>query len=102
MIEEVVNSILEAEDVAKKRIEEAETKASEIVSDAETQAETLRKQAAASNKEYQAETLSNADAEAEREANELLAKLNAKTDSDVSKLEGRIAGAVKVILESLK
>lgn len=102
MIDEVVNSILEAEDTAKRRIEEAEAKASEIIADAESQAEALRKQATAQNKDYQAETLSNADTEAEREANQLLAQLNAKTDSDVSKLEERIADAVKVILESLK
>ena len=34
MIEEVVNSILEAEDVAKRRIEGAEAKALEIVAQA--------------------------------------------------------------------
>ena len=101
MIEEVVNSILEAEDVAKRRIEEAETKAAEIVAQAEIQAETLKKQAAQSNKEYQAKVLAQADAEAERKARELLVELNAKTDGEMSELEKRIAGAVKVILESL-
>lgn len=101
MIEEVVNSILEAEDVAKRRIEEAEAKAAEIVAQAEIQAEALRKQASIGNKEYQADTLSQADAEAERQARELLSKLNAKTDSEMTELEKRIASAVKVILESL-
>ena len=37
MIEEVVNSILEAEDVAKRRIAEAEAKAAEIVAEAEAE-----------------------------------------------------------------
>ena len=101
MIEEVVNSILEAEDVAKRRIEDAEAKASEIVAQAEIQAEALKRQAALSNKEYQAKTLSAADAEAERKAQELLTKLNAKTDSEMTELERRIAKTVKVILESL-
>ncbi|MCH5153168.1 MAG: hypothetical protein J1F68_04345 [Clostridiales bacterium] len=101
MIEEVVNSILEAEDVAKRRIAEAEAKASEIVAQAEIQAETLRKQASASNKERQAKSLTEADAEAERQASELLERLNAKTDSELTQLEKRIQGAVKVILESL-
>ena len=101
MIEEVVNSILEAEDVAKRRVEDAEARASEIVAQAELQAETLRKQAAQSNKEHQAKTLSQADVEAERKAKELLAELNAKTDAEMSVLEKRIAKAVTVILESL-
>ena len=101
MIEEVVNSILEAEDVAKKRIEDAEAKAAEIVAQAEIQAETLRKHASQNNKEYQAKSLSDADAEAEREAVQLLAELNAKTDSEMTDLEKRIANTVKVILESL-
>ena len=101
MIEEVVNSILEAEDVAKRRVEDAEARASEIVAQAEIQAETLRKQAAQSNKEHQAKTLSQADVEAERKAQKLLAELNAKTDAEMSVLEKRIAKAVTVILESL-
>ena len=101
MIEEVVNSILEAEDVAKRRVADAEAKAAEIVAQAEVQAENLRKKAATNNKEYQAQTLSDADAEAERKAQDLLARLNAKTDSELTALEKRIASAVKVILESL-
>ena len=101
MIEEVVNSILEAEDVAKRRVEAAEAKAAEIVAQAEVQAENLRKKAAANNKEYQAKTLSDADSEAERKAQDLLARLNAKTDGEMTALEKRIANAVKVILESL-
>ena len=101
MIEEVVNSILEAEDVAKRRVEDAEARASEIVAQAEIQAETLKKNATQSNKEYQAKVLAQADAEAERKARELLVELNAKTDGEMSKLEKRVDAAAKVILESL-
>ena len=102
MIEEVVNSILEAEDVAKRRVEAAEVKAGEIVAQAEMQAEALKKRAAQSNKEYQAKSLAQADAEAERKAAELLAELNAKTDSELTVLDKRTSKAVKVILESLQ
>ena len=101
MIEEVVNSILEAEDVAKRRVADAETKAAELVAQAEIQADTMKKQAALANKEYQAKTLAQADVEAERQASEMLTKLNAKTDSEVVALEKRIDKTVKVILELL-
>ena len=101
MIEEVVNSILEAEDVAKRRVADAEAKAADIVAQAEMQAETLKRNATQSNKEYQTKRLSEADAEAERMARDLLAELNAKTDSEMTDLEKRIANTVKVILESL-
>lgn len=101
MIEEVVNSILEAEDVAKRRVEAAEQKAAEIVANAEAQAEQIRKQASLDNKEYLSKSLSAADAEAEREAKDLLEKLNGKTDEEKANLEKRVNSAVKIILESL-
>ena len=101
MIEEVVNSILEAEDVARERVAAAEQKAGEIVAAAEMQAEQLKKQASQDNKQYFNKSLSCADAEAEREAKQLIAELNAKTDEEVKKLEKRVDGAVKIILESL-
>ena len=101
MIEEVVNSILEAEDVAKRRIEDAETKAAEIVAQAEIKAETLKRQAAQNNKKHQLDTLAKADTEAERKAEELLNQLNAKTDSEMTAIEKRVESAVKLILELL-
>ena len=101
MIEEVVNSILEAEDVAKARVEAAESKAAEIVAAAEVQAEQLRRQAAAANKEYFVKSLSQADVAAEREAQALIAKLNGQTDEAVKQLDKRVKGAVKIIVESL-
>ena len=101
MIEEVVNSILEAEDVAQARVEAAESKAAEIVAAAEVQAEQLKRQAAAANKEYFVKSLSQADAAAEREAQALIAKLNGQTDEAVKQLDKRVKGAVKIIVESL-
>lgn len=102
MIEEVVNSILEAEDVAKQRVADAEAKASEIVAAAEAEADGIKKQASLNNKEYLNAKLAEADAEAERIAQELLAELNAKTDAEISELEKGIPDAVKIILESLQ
>ncbi|MCH5156458.1 MAG: hypothetical protein J1G02_01110 [Clostridiales bacterium] len=101
MIEEVVNSILEAEDVAKRRVADAEVKAGEIIAQAEMQAESMKRNATQSNKEYQAQRLSQADAQAEKEADKLLDELKAKTDSELSVLEKRVEKTVKVILESL-
>lgn len=101
MIEEVVNSILEAEDVAKQRIAEAEQKANEIVSAAELHADQLKKQASADNKAYLAEKLQQADSLAEKQASKRLAELNAQTDAEIAQLEQRVDGAVKIILESL-
>ena len=101
MIEEVVNSILEAEDVAKKRVEEAEAKAAEIVANAEVEADAMRKQASLDNKKFQSKSLTDADEQAESSAKDKLGELNAKTDSEMAVLEKRIAKTVKVILESL-
>ena len=99
MIEEVVNSILEAEDEAKKRVENAERQASEIINNAEAQADKLKKQAAASNKEYLNQKLSAADDEALKEARKTLEELSSKTDEEMSDLEKRIANTAKIILE---
>ena len=46
MIEEVVNSILEAEDAADKKIAQARKQASDIVAEAESKAEQQKKQQA--------------------------------------------------------
>ena len=99
MIEEVVNSILEAEDQAKKRIEDAERQAGEIVSNAEAQADKLKKEAAANNKAYLNAKLSAADDEALQEARKTLQELTQKADEEMSDLEKRIANTAKIILE---
>ena len=101
MIEEVVNSILEAEDEAKKRVENAEREAGEIVAKAEIEADRLKKSAAINNKAYLNEKLADADEEAAKEARRILTELNAKTDSEMSEVEKRIANTAKIILELL-
>ncbi|MCM1195338.1 MAG: hypothetical protein NC099_04975 [Corallococcus sp.] len=100
MIEEVVNSILEAEDVAKKRIAEAEQKASEIVAAAEIEAEQLKKQAAKNNKALFAEKTAEADKYSEEQANNRLKELNSATDKEIAVYRKNIDKAVKVIIEA--
>lgn len=101
MIEEVVNSILEAEDEAKRRVENAEREAGEIVANAELKADKLKKSAAARNKAYLNEKLAAADDKALNEARKVLEELNAKTDAEMSELEKRVANTAKIILELL-
>ena len=101
MIEEVVNSILEAEDEAKRRVENAEREAAEIVSNAEIEADKLRKAAAASNKAYLHDKLAAADEQADRNAEQVLAKFKKQTDQEVSELEKRVESTAKIILELL-
>ena len=71
MIEEVVNSILEAEDVAKRRITEAETTAAEIANNGEIAVEAMRKTAAEQNKTYFAESMAAADVRAGQACNRI-------------------------------
>ena len=101
MIEEVVNSILEAEDEAKKRVENAEREAGEIVSNAEIEAEKRKKAAAQNNKSYLNEKLALADDKAYQEARKVLEELTAKTDEEMSDVEKRVANTAKIILELL-
>ncbi len=100
MIEEVVNSILQAEDVAKDRIEEAETKAGEIVALAETEVAAFKKEQAAENKKLFAEAMKRADELAESKAEKRLAELNAESDKQASQYEKNIGKAVKIIIEA--
>ena len=101
MIEEVVTSILEAEDEAKRRVENAEREAGEIVSNAEITADKLKKAAAADNKKYLNAKLAAADDEAMQKARKILEELTAKTDAEMSDLEKRVANTAKIILELL-
>lgn len=99
MIEEVVNSILEAEDVAKKRIAEAERKAGEIVASAELEAELRKKQAVAANKKAYAQAMKQADEQADAQAAARLAELNADADKQIAAYAKNVDKAVKIIME---
>lgn len=99
MIEEVVNSILEAEDVAKKRIAEAERKAGEIVASAELEAELRKKQAVAANKKAYAQAMKQADEQADAQAAARLAELNSASDKEIAAYAKNVDKAVKIIME---
>lgn len=101
MIEQTVNSILEAEDEAKRRIAEAESKAAEVLNNGELAVEALRKQAAADNKAFVAEAQAAADKLAAEKAAEYLAKQNAVADAENKTYAVNVDKAVKTILESL-
>lgn len=101
MIEQTVNSILEAEDEAKRRIAEAESKAAEVLNNGELAVEALRKQAAADNKAFVAEAQDAADKLAAEKAAEYLAKQNAAADAENKTYAVNVDKAVKTILESL-
>lgn len=101
MIEQTVNSILEAEDEAKRRIAEAESKAAEVLNNGELAVEALRKQAAADNKAFVAEAQAAADKLAAEKAAEYLAKQNAAAAAENKTYAVNVDKAVKTILESL-
>ncbi len=101
MIEQTVNSILEAEDEAKRRIAEAESKAAEVLNNGELAVEALRKQVAADNKAFVAEAQAAADKLAAEKAAEYLAKQNAAADAENKTYAVNVDKAVKTILESL-
>ena len=101
MIEQTVNSILEAEDEAKRRIAEAESKAAEVLNNGELAVEALRKQATADNKAFVAEAQAAAYKLAAEKAAEYLAKQNAAADAENKTYAVNVDKAVKTILESL-
>ena len=101
MIEQTVNSILEAEDEAILRFAVADSKAAEVLNNGELAVEALRKQAAADNKAFVAEAQAAADKLAAEKAAEYLAKQNAAADAENKTYAVNVDKAVKTILESL-
>ena len=81
MIDEVVNSIIDAEDEAKRRTEEAEAKAAEIIAQAEHEAEAIRHEGAKEAKLHYQQQMAQADQEARALAAEYLQKRKAQTDA---------------------
>ena len=102
MIEEVVSSILQAEDVAQQKIEAAKQTANDIVSSAEREADNFKKQTSAENKKAYTDGLARVEQQATQNADGSLAELNAQTDKEMAQYEKNIDKAVKIILEHLK
>lgn len=101
MIEEVVNSILQAEDTAKQRIQQAENKAAEIINAAEIAAEQIKKQAVADNKAFVAEQGKAIDDEVKAQAEAFLQQRSAEVDNEIKHYQRNVDKAVKLILESV-
>lgn len=101
MIEEAVNSILEAEDLSAKKIAEAKQSAYGIVDFAEKEADEFKKKTSAKNKVVFAQKSKDVDEEAKKASEELLAKTNAETDKEMSAYEKNKKDAVKIILGQL-
>ena len=101
MIEEVVTSIVEAEETAKSRVATAEEQASQTVIDAEKLAETNLKKASEENKAYQLEQISKAEAVANDKAKQALTEANAQTDVEMAKYQANVEKAVSAILEKV-
>ncbi len=99
MIEEVVTSILDAEDKAKAMVVSAEENAAQVVVEAEKLAESKLKQASEDNKAYQFAQMSKADAEANAQASAALAQAKEQTDLDIQKYVANVDKAVSAILE---
>ena len=100
MIEEVVNSILEAEDAAEKLVAEAKAQAADIVAAAEINADAMKKQQTAQNKQRYAEQSKQIDQDSAKKAQQYLAEKNAQTDKQMAACEKNVDQAVKIILES--
>ncbi len=101
MIEEVVNSILQAEDAAKEKIADAEKRASQIVSFADLQAEEKQREASLETKAHYKKVIADAEKIAEEQSAELLARLNEESDKEAENYRKNTQKAVKIILESL-
>ena len=101
MIDEVVNSIIEAEDEAKRRVQHAEEQAADIISQAEHEAEQIRHTGADEAKDHLRTELARADEEAKRIADELLSMRKKEADAETEQLRKNMDSAVKFILESL-
>lgn len=101
MIEEVVNSIIEAEDAAAQKIADAKNRANDIVADAEIRAVEFRKQKSAENKAIFAGKSKEIQSNAEKKSAEELSELNVLADNEVADYEKNVDAAVKIILEHL-
>lgn len=101
MIEEVVNSILEAEDVAQRKIDDAKSQAGNIVGHAEAEADKFKKQASAANKQLLSDGMRRIEQQTSESAGGLLAEMNCQADKEMAQYEKNVDNAVKIILEHL-
>lgn len=101
MIEEVVKSILEAEDKAEKMVEQARVQAGQTAADAEAECDRIRKEGSAKVKARVAEEYRLAAQAAEKAARQEEEKLAAEVDRQCGEYAKNVDAAVKIVLESL-
>lgn len=101
MVEDVVNSIIEAEDKAKQKIAQAEEQATKIVEEAEKLADTYQHRNVASNRQKVVEFNAKSQEKANQKAEEQLNKERNKVDESLKENEKRLPDAIKYILENI-
>lgn len=100
MIEEVVGSILEAEDVAAQRIAQARAQAAEIVAQAQAQADALRKQRGTENRQSYERQCNQGKKLAQQTSEEELQRLTQAADQEVESYAKNTQKAIGIILEN--
>ena len=101
MIEEVVKSILEAEDKAEKMVEQARVQAGQTAADAAAACDRIRTEGSAKVKARVAEEYRLAAQAAEKAARQEEEKLAAEVDRQCGEYAKNVDAAVKIVLESL-
>lgn len=101
MVEDVVNSIIEAEDKAKQKIALAEEQAAKIVEEAEKLAETYQHRNIAIYRQKVQTNNAKAIETANKKAEEQLQKLRTEVDESLKDNVERLPQAVKLILENI-
>lgn len=99
MVQEVVNSIIEAEDKAKEMVGKAQSEANNIVANAETQADKMLHDALKANKEYQRKELQTAQDKADQQADKQLKADCQAIDESLGDYQGKVDSAVKLVME---
>ncbi|MEG1706264.1 MAG: hypothetical protein RR086_02125 [Clostridia bacterium] len=102
MIEEVINSIIEAEDVSAKKIEEATEHASDIRNNANNEADKLLRDATLELKKLSLKLTEEADKSADIKAKECYISETAKADEVIKKYARNVNLAVKYVVERVK
>lgn len=102
MIEQVVNSIIEAEDAAKKVVNEAESQATQIITASELKASKITKDAHQSNKDYFSDRMTNIDGETTSKVSTYIEKEQKVVDKEMLTYSDNVDKAVKYILENIK
>lgn len=101
MIQEVVASIIEAEDKAKQMIANAEAEASTITASSTKSVQIIDKEAADVRKQYIASSTTSANSQAQLEAQKLIAEGTQEVDGELEKYSVNSYKAVAFVMEQI-